>query len=76
MIHQNFLCRKNRELWALHYSFINLIEWSEGQVLRLQLIGDIKHTLNIILILDVYCWGFSRALEILVKQRKLYDGSC
>ena len=40
------------------------------------MIGDIKHTLNIIQILDLYCWGFSQALEILVKQRKLYDGSC
>ena len=36
----------------------------------------ISNTLKIILIFDVYCWVFSRALEIHVKQRKLYDESC
>ena len=58
------------------FTIYSSIWQSEGRVTCQQLTGDIKHTLKIILILDVCCWGFSRALEILVKQRKLYDESC
>ena len=36
----------------------------------------VKKKLKIILILDVYCWGFSQALEIVIKQRSVCDKSC